>query len=332
MLFGSVCSGIEAASVAWHPLGWRAAWLAEIEKFPSAVLAHHYPDVPNLGDMTTIAARIAAGEVAAPDVLVGGTPCQAFSVAGLRGGLADARGQLTLSYVELANAIDDARSSRGEQPVIIVWENVPGVLSSKDNAFGCFLAGLAGESCELKPPGRKWSNAGCVFGPQRTVAWRILDAQFFGVAQRRRRVFVVASARDGFDPTAVLFEFEGVRRDLAPARSEERQPTADGAGPDRCWWNGSQVSQTLDAVLYKKQAMPEKNRFPAVFDHGRLRFITPREGERLQDFPDDYTAISVSGKPAADGPRYKSLGNSMNTRVMHWIGRRIHAAVHAISQ
>jgi len=218
MIFGSVCSGIEAASVAWHPLGWKAAWLAEIEPFPSAVLAHHYPDTPNLGDMTKISAKVLTGDVVAPDVLVGGTPCQAFSLAGLREGLNDGRGQLTIKYMELANAIDFIRQRRGEDPAIIVWENVPGVLSDKTNAFGCFLAGLAGESVELKPAGGKWSNAGCVFGPQRTVAWRVLDAQYFGVAQRRRRVFVVASARKGFDPAAVLFEFDGARRDSAPSR------------------------------------------------------------------------------------------------------------------
>jgi len=155
-------------------------------------------------------------------VLVGGTPCQAFSVAGLREGLNDGRGQLTIKYMELANAIDFIRQRRGEEPAVIVWENVPGVLSDKTNAFGCFLAGLAGESVELKPAGGKWSNAGCVFGPQRTVAWRVLDAQYFGVAQRRRRVFVVASARKGFDPATVLFEWDGVRRDTAPSR-EARQ-------------------------------------------------------------------------------------------------------------
>ncbi|HEG1930552.1 TPA: DNA cytosine methyltransferase, partial [Enterobacter kobei] len=109
---------------------------------------------------------------------------------------------------ELANAIDAKRRERGEPESIIVWENVPGVLSSKDNAFGCFLAGLAGESCELQPAGGKWTHAGCVSGPKRVIAWRVLDAQFFGVAQRRRRVFVVASARKGFDPAAVLFELD----------------------------------------------------------------------------------------------------------------------------
>lgn len=222
MKYGSVCSGIEAASKAWEPLGWKPAWFSEIEPFPSAVLAHHWTEVTNLGDMTKIADVVRTGEVEAPDVLVGGTPCQAFSIAGLREGLSDDRGQLTLSYVELANAIDAKRRERGEPEAIIVWENVPGVLSSKDNAFGCFLAGLAGESSELKPAGGKWTHAGCVSGPERVISWRVLDAQFFGVAQRRRRVFVVASARTGFDPAKVLFECESMRRDTPPSR--ESQP------------------------------------------------------------------------------------------------------------
>lgn len=233
MKYGSVCSGIEAASKAWEPLGWKPAWFSEIEPFPSAVLAHHWPEVTNLGDMTKIADAVRAGEVEAPDVLVGGTPCQAFSIAGLREGLSDDRGQLTLSYVELANAIDAKRRERGEPEAIIVWENVPGVLSSKDNAFGCFLAGLAGESSELQPAGGKWTHAGCVSGPERVIAWRVLDAQFFGVAQRRRRVFVVASARKGFDPAAVLFELDSVRRDSAPRRETQKAVaalTARGVG------------------------------------------------------------------------------------------------------
>lgn len=217
MNYGSVCSGIEAASVAWHPLGWKPAWFAEIEPFPSAVLAHHWPEVPNLGDFTAIRHSIAAGELEAPDVLVGGTPCQAFSVAGLRQSLDDKRGQLTLEFVRLANAIDSDRSLRGKRPVTVVWENVPGVLNTPDNAFGCFLAGLVGEDDPLEPPGGRWTNVGYVRGPRRAVAWRILDAQYFGVAQRRRRVFVVASA-GGVDPAAVLFEFDGMRRDTPPRR------------------------------------------------------------------------------------------------------------------
>ncbi len=233
MKYGSVCSGIEAASKAWEPIGWKPAWFSEIEPFPSAVLALHWPEVTNLGDMTKIADSVRAGEVEAPDVLVGGTPCQAFSIAGLREGLSDDRGQLTLSYVELANAIDAKRRERGEPEAIIVWENVPGVLSSKDNAFGCFLAGLAGESSELQPAGGKWTHAGCVSGPERVIAWRVLDAQFFGVAQRRKRVFVVASARKGFDPAAVLFELDSVRRCSAPRRETQKAVaalTARGVG------------------------------------------------------------------------------------------------------
>lgn len=249
MRYGSVCSGIEAASVAWESLGWQPAWFAEIEAFPSAVLAHHWPHVTNLGDMTKIAAAVRAGDIEAPDVLVGGTPCQAFSIAGLRNGLEDERGRLTLSYVELANAIDDKRRERGEKEAIIVWENVPGVLSSKDNAFGCFLAGLAGESSELQPAGGKWTHAGCVSGPERTIAWRVLDAQFFGVAQRRKRVFVVASARKGFDPAEVLFEFESVRRDTPPRREPQTAVTADtgnGAEGGSHWDNPANPHPTLN--------------------------------------------------------------------------------------
>lgn len=223
--YGSVCSGIEAATQAWHPLGMRAAWFAEIEPFPSAVLAHHYPDVPNHGDMTKLAALVLAGKIPAPDVLVGGTPCQAFSVAGMREGLTDPRGALTIKYVELADAVDYVRAGQRKPASVIVWENVPGVLSDKGNAFGCFLGALAGEDFELQPPGKKWQDAGCVYGPKRTIAWRVLDAQYFGLAQRRRRVFVVASARDGFDPTEVLFEREGVRRDTAPRRGQGQDVT-----------------------------------------------------------------------------------------------------------
>lgn len=223
LTFGSVCSGIEAASVAWEPLGWKALWLAEIEEFPSAVLAHHWPNVPNLGDMTTIKSM----GVPSPDVLIGGTPCQAFSVAGLGNSLDDERGQLTLEYVRLLNSIDEKRESDGKLPAIGVWENVPGCLNTKDNAFGCLLGALCGEEEPLIPSGKKWTNAGYVLGPQRAVAWRILDAQYFGVAQRRRRVFIVTSAREGFDPREVLFEFEGVRRDTKPSRTAREVVAAD---------------------------------------------------------------------------------------------------------
>jgi DNA (cytosine-5)-methyltransferase 1 len=237
--YGSVCSGIEAVTLAWQPLGLIPAWFAEIDPFANAVLSHHYPLVPNLGDMTCITPRIATGRVYPPDILVGGTPCQSFSIAGMRRGLADPRGTLTLKYVELANAIDDARTTQGQAPAIVVWENVSGVLSDRANAFGCFLGALVGEGRALQPSGRTWTHAGCVYGPQRSAAWRLVDAQYFGLAQRRQRVFVVASARHDVDPAAVLFEPDGLRRNTPPrsqtfeavaASTSARTTGADGTG------------------------------------------------------------------------------------------------------
>jgi DNA (cytosine-5)-methyltransferase 1 len=217
--FLSGCSGIEAASVAWGPLGWQAVAFSEIEKFPSAVLAHHYPDVPNLGDFTKIDTTT-LGQV---DILCGGTPCQAFSVAGLRQSLDDARGNLSLEFVRLAHELSAGNGLRN-----IVWENVVGVLSTKDNAFGCFLAGLVGADTAIDPPTRgKWGNAGLVAGPKGRAAWRIVDAQYFGVAQRRRRVLVVADFGNGADPAEVLFELEGVQRHSAPSREAGKGFAAD---------------------------------------------------------------------------------------------------------
>lgn len=383
MRFGSVCSGIEAASVAWEPLGITAEWVSEIEPFPSAVLAHWCPDVPNLGNMLALPTAIAAGDVSAPDILVGGTPCQAFSVAGRRGSLEDERGALTLAYVEIANEIDRQR----EVPAIIIWENVPGVLNTKDNAFGCFLAGLAGEVEPLRPAGSRWTNAGCVYGPQRTVAWRVLDAQYFGLAQRRRRVFVVASARKDFDPCEVLFEREGMRRDTAPSREAGQDAAADvGSSTAGSHWDtltnphpslnqshntggigssnqevfsqrGAGIVPILEAgdrtgggdkphVLafsskdYGADTLSEMSPTLRAGGHANshanagvppavaqtamaVRRLTPRECERLQGFPDDHTLVTYRNKPAADGPRYKALGNSMAVPVMRWIGKRI---------
>lgn len=330
--YGSVCSGIEAATVAWHSLGWEAAWLSEIEAFPSAVLAHHYPDVPNLGDMTKITPRILDGSVEAPDVFVGGTPCQAFSVAGLRNSLEDDRGQLSITCIHTLDAIDIVRQSRGEQPCIAVWENVPGVLSTKDNAFGCFLAGLSGEDDALLPPRGKWTNAGCVVGPKRTVAWRVLDAQYFGVAQRRRRVFVVASAREDFSPPKVLFEFESLRRDTPPSREKGKGTAGDAqvCASDRnavtfkvrcgCEGGGKGYLGSEDQAMTLSTTHDQHLFTPSM----QVRRLTPVECERLQGFPDNYTNIPWRKKEESpDGPRYKALGNSMAVPVMHWIGKRI---------
>jgi DNA (cytosine-5)-methyltransferase 1 len=197
MNYLSVCSGIEAASVAWHDFGWNPVGFSEIEKFPSEVLKHHYPDVPNLGDMT----KFKEWELGADrlDLLVGGTPCQAFSVAGLRKGLDDPRGNLSLTYVAILNKF---------RPKWCVWENVPGVLSSNGGKdFGSFLSALV----EL---GYGWS-------------YRVLDAQYFGVAQRRRRVFVIGHFGDWKPAAEVLFESESLQRHLKPSRKKGKEITTD---------------------------------------------------------------------------------------------------------
>ncbi|HID9741333.1 TPA: phage N-6-adenine-methyltransferase [Proteus mirabilis] len=279
LTYGSVCSGIEAASVAWEPLNMKPEWFSEIEPFPCAVLSHHWPEIKNLGDMTTITDKLKANEVVAPDVLVGGTPCQAFSVAGLRGGLSDERGQLTLSFVELADCIDEIRTKEGKEPAIIVWENVPGVLSSKDNAFGCFLAGLAGESEELKPAGERWSNAGYVSGPQRTISWRILDAQYFGVPQRRRRIFVIATARKDISVSQVLFEQAGMRGDIETGRAQAEEIT-NNAG--ECLASGNKTTGTILANCGAKHWLGNQEAFTGDF-HVVDTFRLQSFGQYTQD-------------------------------------------------
>ena len=302
--YGSVCSGIEAASVAWEPLGWSPAWFAEIERFPSAVLAHRYPETPNHGDFTALLRTPPAGV----DVLVGGTPCQAFSVAGLRGGLSDPRGNLALAFVALVDVL---------RPRWVVWENVPGVLSSGGGGdFGCFLGGLASR-------GYGW-------------AYRVLDAQHFGVAQRRERVFVVASVGDFRRAGAVLFEPEGARGDSPKGASAWEGDSAevgrgvDSVAPTLTKHGGDGGNAGQDGLLlaiancvpaHSGICAPDlTNYFPCG---SRIRRPTPVECERLQGFPDGYTLVPYRRKLAADGPRYKAIGNSMAVPVMRWIGGRI---------
>jgi DNA (cytosine-5)-methyltransferase 1 len=338
MRYGSVCSGIEAASVAWEPLGWTPAWFCEIDSFPSAVLAHHYPEVTNHGDFTKLIDAAHPVHADQPiDLLVGGTPCQAFSVAGLRAGLADPRGGLTLEFLRLARAL---------RPKWIVWENVPGVLSQDGGrAFGAFLGGL-------QDLGYGW-------------AYRVLDAQYTrvdgypgAVPQRRKRVFVVGCAGGDFSrAAAILLEPEGVRRD-PPTRRQAGQGTTGGIDL------GFEVCGTLSDGAHNGGGLNGQDAYtgrilPIVFAQNQLgevrtgevfntlntnsnasgrntpmvaqgshsvRRLTPVECERLQGFPDNYTRIPWRGKPAEacpDGGRYKALGNSMACNVMRWIGRRI---------
>lgn len=228
--FATGCSGIGAPEMAWHDrLGWKCLWCSEIEPFPCAVLKYRWPETPNAGDFLTLADRIANDELEAPDVFIAGTPCQAFSVAGLRESLNDERGNLTIEYIKIANAMDEQRRRRGKPETVFVWENVPGVLSTKDNAFGCFLGGLAGLSAPISAENGQWNHYGSIVA-FRTVAWRILDAQYFGVAQRRRRVFVIGTARPGFSATRRLFERGSVPRPAPPCREtrEELAALAEG--------------------------------------------------------------------------------------------------------
>ena len=237
MKYLSLCSGIEAATVAWHPLGWEAVAYSEIERFPSEVLAHHYPQTPNLGDMTKFKEWTNVSNV---DLLVGGTPCQSFSVAGLRKGLDDPRGNLMLTYLAIADKF---------KPKWIVWENVPGVLSSNGGKdFGVFLGALG--------------ELGYGF------AYRVLDAQYFGVAQRRRRVFVVGYLGDWRLAAAVLFERHSLQGHPAPSR-EKRQGVAASVGAgasssstsgDRVapqWWDGGDLAATI-TTKSDDQRMPDK--------------------------------------------------------------------------
>ena len=363
MKYGSVCSGVEAATAAWHPLGWEPQWFSEIEKFPSAVLAHHYPDVPNLGDMTQFKEWPIDRSI---DLLVGGTPCQSFSVAGLRKGLDDPRGNLMLTYLAIAAQY---------QPKWLVWENVPGVLSSqRGRDFGTFLGALG--------------QLGYGF------AYRVLDAQYFGVAQRRRRVFVVGYLGDWRRAAAVLFEREGLSGHPAPSREAreevaQRLTTRTGSAYDPttetlpvttgalCARTGQSISvqdasqghmvpiafgaqnsaNQGDSVSTEVTPTLDKSKTPAVaigwseelnaltdvqptiqrgggggrhegvfVPPAQVRRLTPTECERLQGFSDGYTQIPWRNKTAEncpDGPRYKAMGNSMAVPVMRWIGEKI---------
>ena len=347
MKYLSVCSGIEAATVAWHPLGWQPVAFGEIEKFPCKVLAHHYPDTPNWGDMT----KFKEWPDADVNVFVGGTPCQSFSVAGLRKGLDDPRGNLMLTYLAIA-----ARY----RPRWLVWENVPGVLSSNGGLdFASLLRGMG--------------ELGYGF------AYRILDAQYFGVAQRRRRVFVVGYLGNWRPAAAVLFERHSLCGYPAPSRKARQVTptlTKEGTGVSRTGHNedgwyvetplnsvGSLCARTglshsmgdfipgapsytltkghSHAVAQAIGIFQDSEYWVAQYDTagtlraGRIpehqmaiqamavRRLTPVECERLQGFPDNYTDIKPKGKATPDGPRYKALGNSMAVPVMAWIGKRI---------
>ena len=255
MKYLSICSGVDSCSLAWTQtpdgkgLGWEPVGFSEIEKFPSAVLKHHYPDVPNLGDMTRF--REWPDKIfEEADLIVGGTPCQAFSHAGKRRSLDDERGNLTLTYTQLINHADSIRIRAGKPRPIVLWENVPGVLNTPDNALGCLFSELSGEDCS---PNKEWSKAGRILGRGRRVAWCVLDSQYFGVPQRRRRVFALAIPSELVDdssipdPAAILSIGTCLRGD-SPARPQQGKdsPSASGRGSEGGHWEGGGVHPTLN--------------------------------------------------------------------------------------
>ncbi|MBV1929474.1 MAG: DNA cytosine methyltransferase [Gammaproteobacteria bacterium] len=364
------CSGIGAPEIAAPWVDWRLA--SEIEPFPREVLqarfGHKSPEDHNQGemllwaDMTEVTPDLArAHGVPLPDLLVAGTPCQAFSLAGLRDGVRDPRGNLTLKFVESCHAIVDARN---DGRLAVLWENVPGVLSDKENAFGAFLGGLVGADDPLSPPGgESWPRAGMVCGPRARVAWRVFDAQYFGVAQQRKRVFVVADFGGGIDPAQILFEPQGVPGGIAAGRETGAEITGVlGAGTGRGNQGGSfdltgglqpgipEFSRTLNAGGMGRCDAETETFLPvvafdckgtevqsiegginpplrtaggqghaAVADRVGVRRLMPVECHRLQGFPEGHCAIERRGKPAADGPQYTALGNSMAVPNIAWI-------------
>ena len=297
MTYLSVCSGIEATSVAWESLGFKPVGFAEIEPFPCELLKQKYPDIKNYGDMT----QYEKWDIGQFDILVGGTPCQSFSIAGKRGGTADERGALMYAYLGIVETY---------RPRWVIWENVPGVLSSNNGYdFASFLAGL--EEC-----GYGW-------------AYRVLDAQYFGVPQRRRRVFVVGHSDNGTDRAAkVLFEPESLCGDIA-AGSETQKEAAITFGKGVSYFRrGGNYKYHKDKKASTLRNSAASDCFDLVLAREKkyIRRLTPLECERLQGFPDNWTQIEWRGKPAEQCPdslRYKAIGNSMAVPVMRWIGERV---------
>jgi len=311
---GSICSGIEAASVAWGDIGFSFEWFSEISKFPSLLLKTKYPKIPNLGDMCDLPEKLTTEIVSAPDLICGGTPCQAFSLAGWKKGLEDVRGNLTLKFVEIIDSNDSVRLKAGKSETIIFWENVEGVLRDKTNAFGCFIATLAGFEEELKV--KKWPQSGLIRGPKRNVAWRVIDAKYFGLPQQRRRLYLVAGGTD-FDPEHILFE---VGKTCSPRLNSDSTLKFKKDGKlievfrhyADCLYAAYGTKWNGNAAAYNGSLF--------VLQEKRLRRFSPLECERLMGFPDNYTYIGATVAPTL---RYQAVGNSWAVPVVRWLGERI---------
>jgi len=288
MKYGSVCSGIEAASVAWHDLGWEPQWFSEIEQFPSEVLKYRFPHVPNLCDMTTINQNPIADERPI-DLLVGGTPCQSFSVAGLRKGLADPRGNLMLTFLSIADKF---------RPKWVVWENVPGVLSSNGGKdFGTFLGALG--------------ELGYGF------AYRVLDAQYFGVAQRRRRVFVVGYLGDWRVAAAVLFESESLQGNTKPSRKKREEVASDAQGSvGTTVFAGNQQSEIAATLQTTCDDYSRADGFNVIIDRAAFN-----QGENAQYEPRIETGETMSSL-VARGPHAVAQPIPIHDQATRFNGKR----------
>ncbi|UWY29579.1 DNA (cytosine-5-)-methyltransferase [Flavobacterium sp. TR2] len=337
LTFGSVCSGIEASQLAFSPFGYQQLWSSEIAEFPSKVLNHHYPNIPNLGNMTELPEMILQGKVQAPDLFCGGTPCQAFSLAGWKNGLEDKRGQLTITFIEIANAIDEIRKKEKKDRSIVLWENVEGVLNDKTNAFGNFIAGLAGFDDEIKV--NKWTKSGYLEGKSRNVAWRVIDAKYFGLPQQRKRLYVLAGGKD-FRPDQVLFEFDtqNIVKEIKANKQEksnenvfnlfsESNPKKEKLVENVFYKNNNKFEffREYTDCLYAAYGTKWNGNAAAyngslyIAQEDRIRRLTPLECERLMGFPDNYT--SVNGNSNTN--RYQAIGNSWAIPVIKWIGSQI---------
>lgn len=313
---GSVCSGIEAASLAWRDFNFEFKWFSEIAKFPSDILKQKYPHIPNLGDMSDIPNLLKNNQIFAPDLICGGTPCQAFSLAGIKNGLDDKRGNLTLKFIDIIDENDKIRLHNGQNRTVVFWENVEGVLTDKTNAFGCFISSLAGLDTVIEK--KKWASAGILKGKTRNIAWRILDAKYFGLPQQRRRLYVIATDTN-FSPENILFELHDPKnnyiKNISFPKSELifhkdnvkfevfREFTDCLYSAYGTKWNGN-------AAAYNGSLFVAQN--------NKLRRLSPLECERLMGFPDNYTLIDGARKTN----RYQAIGNSWSIPVVKWIGGR----------
>lgn len=313
---GSVCSGIEAASIAFENLNFSISWFSEIANFPSSILKERYPNIPNLGDMSSLPHAIRNHEINAPDFICGGTPCQAFSLAGWKKGLEDDRGNLTLKFVDIIDSNDDIRKSEGKTSTIVLWENVEGVLTDKTNPFGCFLSSLLGLENELKIA--KWASAGTIHGPKRNVAWRVLDAKYFGLPHQRRRLYVIAGGTDFF-PENVLFDKFPVNQVSYEKISLKFKKNGNDIqifrGYTDCLYSSYGTKWNGNAAAYNGSLFIVQNK--------KIRRLTPLECERLMGFPDNYTYTEKCKLTN----RYQALGNSWAIPVIKWIGERLETEI-----